>query len=78
MCIRDRFHTYDLMIVTNGSFYNMTRLVDRVNDLMTRVNSLILSLNQGWVKNINDAGNGRITWNYFYNTGLSTMSTNLN
>lgn len=72
------FHTYDLMIVTNGSFYNMTRLVDRVNDLMTRVNSLILSLNQGWVKNINDAGNGRITWNYFYNTGLSTMSTNLN
>lgn len=72
------FHTYDLMIVTNGSFYNMTRLVDRVNDLMTRVNSLILSLNQGWVKSINDAGNGRITWNYFYNTGLSTMSTNLN
>ncbi|WP_368920710.1 phage tail spike protein [Corynebacterium striatum] len=72
------FHTYDLMIVTNGSFYNMTRLVDRVNDLMTRVNSLIRSLNQGWVKNINDAGNGRITWNYFSNTGLSTMSTNLN
>ena len=24
------FHTYDVMVVTNGSFYNMTRLFDRV------------------------------------------------
>ncbi|MCQ9371172.1 phage tail protein [Corynebacterium sp. 35RC1] len=72
------FHTYDLLIVTNGSFYNMSRLVDRVNDLMTRMNSLIVSLNQGWVKNINSGANGNITWNYFSNTGLSTMSTNLN
>lgn len=71
------FHTYDLMVVTNGSFYNMSRLFDRVGDLMSRVNSLIRSLNQGWVKNISDAGGGRITWNYFSNTGLQPMSTNL-
>ncbi|MHC9700022.1 phage tail spike protein [Corynebacterium diphtheriae] len=71
------FHTYDLMIVTNGSFYNMTRLFDRVKDLMTRMNSLIRSLNQGWVKNINSGANGNITWNYFHNTGLSPMPTNL-
>lgn len=71
------FHTYDVMVVTNGSFYNMTRLFDRVKDLMSRVNTLIGLLNQGWIKTIRDAGGGRVTWEYYSNTGQSTMSTNL-
>ncbi|WP_426705039.1 phage tail spike protein [Corynebacterium auriscanis] len=71
------FHTYDVMVVTNGSYYNMTRLFDRVKDLMGRVNALIGLLNQGWIKNIRDAGGGRVTWEYFSNTGWQTMSTNL-
>lgn len=71
------FHTYDVMVVTNGSYYNMTRLFDRVKDLMSRVNALIGLLNQGWIKNIRDAGGGRVTWEYFSNTGQSTMSTSL-
>ena len=71
------FHTYDVMVVTNGSYYNMTRLFDRVKDLMGRVNALISLLNQGWIKTIRDAGGGRVTWEYYSNTGQSTMSTNL-
>lgn len=71
------FHTYDVMVVTNGSYYNMTRLFDRVKDLMSRVNALIGLLNQGWIKTIRDAGGGRVTWEYFSNTGQSTMSTSL-
>ncbi|MGV9196418.1 phage tail spike protein [Arcanobacterium canis] len=70
------FHTYDLMIVTNGSYYNMTRLVDRTKDLMSRVNSLISLLNHGWITTISRSGTN-ITWQYYSNTGLSTMSTNL-
>ena len=71
------FHTYDVMVVTNGSYYNMTRLFDRVKDLMGRVNALISLLNQGWIKTIRDAGGGRVTWEYYSNTGWQTMSTNL-
>lgn len=71
------FHTYDVMVVTNGSYYNMTRLFDRVNDLMGRVNTLISLLNQGWIKTIRDAGGGRVTWEYYSNTGWQTMPTNL-
>lgn len=71
------FHTYDVMIVSNGSYYNMTRLFDRVKDLMGRVNALISLLNQGWIKTIRDAGGGRVTWEYYSNTGWQTMSTNL-
>lgn len=71
------FHTYDVMIVSNGSYYNMTRLFDRVKDLMGRVTALISLLNQGWIKTIRDAGGGRVTWEYYSNTGWQTMSTNL-
>ena len=70
------FHTYDVMIVTNGSFYNMTRLFDRVKDLMSRVNGLIGLLNQGWITSISGSGSN-ISWRYFSNTGYSQMSTNL-
>lgn len=70
------FHTYDVMVVTNGSFYNMTRLFDRVKDLMSRVNGLIGLLNQGWITSISGSGSN-ISWRYFSNTGYSQMSTNL-
>lgn len=70
------FHTYDVMVVTNGSFYNMTRLFDRVKDLMNRVNGLIGLLNQGWITSIAGSGSN-ISWRYFSNTGYSQMSTNL-
>ncbi|MGJ9482079.1 phage tail spike protein [Actinotignum sp. GS-2025e] len=70
------FHTYDVMIVTNGSFYNMSRLFDRVNDLMNRVNSLIRLLNQGWITSISGSGSN-ISWRYFDNTGLSAMQTGM-
>lgn len=70
------FHTYDVMVVTNGSFYNMTRLFDRVKDLMSRVNGLIGLLNQGWITSIAGSGSN-ISWRYFSNTGYSQMSTNL-
>lgn len=70
------FHTYDLMVVTNGSYYNMTRLFDRVKDLMSRVNSLIGLFNHGWITSISGSGSN-ITWQYYSNTGLSTMNTGL-
>lgn len=70
------FHTYDLMVVTNGSYYNMTRLFDRVRDLMSRVNSLIGLFNHGWITSISGSGSN-ITWQYYSNTGLSTMNTGL-
>lgn len=70
------FHTYDLMVVTNGSYYNMSRLFDRVGDLMSRVNTLINLLNRGWITSISESGSN-ITWQYYNNTGLGTMSTTL-
>lgn len=70
------FHTYDLMVVTNGSFYNMSRVIDRLNDLMNRVNKLLDLLNRGWVTRIERKGSD-ITWGYFSGTGYSRMSTNL-
>lgn len=70
------FHTYDLMVVTNGSFYNMSRVIDRLNDLMNRVNKLLDLLNKGWVTRIERRGSD-ITWGYFSSTGYSRMSTNL-
>lgn len=70
------FHTYDVMVVTNGSYYNMTRLFDRTKDLMSRMNAILTLLNQGWIKSISGTGSN-ITWQYFTNTGLSTMSTTL-
>ncbi|NMW84027.1 peptidase [Mobiluncus curtisii] len=70
------FHTYDVMIVTNGTFYNMTRLFDRLSDLMIRVNGLIGLLNQGWISTITSKADGTISWTYFHNTGYQPMSTN--
>ncbi|MEX3505475.1 phage tail spike protein [Corynebacterium sp. LK2510] len=70
------FHTYDLMVVTNGTYYNMTRLFDRVQDLMSRVNTLIQLFNRGWITSISGSGSN-IRWQYYSNTGLGTMSTNL-
>lgn len=70
------FHTYDVMIVTNGTFYNMTRLFDRLSDLMSRVNGLIGLLNQGWISTITSKADGTISWTYFHNTGYQPMSTN--
>lgn len=70
------FHTYDVMVVTNGSYYNMTRLFDRTKDLMSRMNTILSLLNQGWITSISGTGSN-ITWRYFSNTGLSAMSTNL-
>jgi hypothetical protein len=66
-----------LYIVTNGSFYNCTYLMSRVGELIARVNSLIGSLNNGWVKSITAGANGSISWSYYSSTGLSTMSTTL-
>ncbi|WP_028822316.1 phage tail spike protein [Propionimicrobium lymphophilum] len=70
------FHTYDVMIVTNGSFYNMSRVIDRLNDLMNRVNKLLDLLNRGWVTRIERKGSD-ITWGHFSSTGYNRMSTNL-
>ncbi len=70
------FHTYDVMVVTNGSYYNMTRLFDRTKDLMSRMNAILSLLNQGWITSISGTGSN-ITWRYFSNTGLSAMSTTL-
>lgn len=70
------FHTYDLMVVTNGSFYNMSRVIDRLNDLMNRVNKLLDLFNRGWVTRIERKGSD-ITWGYFSSTGYNRMSTNL-
>lgn len=70
------FHTYDVMVVTNGSFYNMSRVIDRLNDLMNRVNKLLDLLNRGWVTRIERKGSD-ITWGYFSSTGYNRMSTNL-
>jgi phage minor structural protein len=70
------FHTYDVMIVSNGSFYNMSRVFDRLKDLMSRVNELIRRLNYGWITSISGSGSN-ITWSNFSNTGLSAMSTSL-
>ncbi|WP_308663068.1 phage tail spike protein, partial [uncultured Actinobaculum sp.] len=50
------FHTYDLMVVTNGSYYNMTRLFDRTKDLMSRMNAILSLLNQGWITSISGTG----------------------
>lgn len=55
------FHTYDLMVVANGAYYNMSRLFDRTRDLMSRVNSLIQLLNDGGIASISGS-RSNITW----------------
>lgn len=67
------FGSTDLMVVTNGRYYNMTRIAERVGDLIGRVNALIGMLNYGWVVNVQ---NGQVTSKY-NSTGLSAMSTTL-
>ncbi|MEW6864504.1 phage tail spike protein [Trueperella pyogenes] len=69
------FHTNDLMIVTGGTYYNMTKLMARVGELIARMNSLIGYFNQGWIKTIRNTSGGNITWEYFSSTGWSAMST---
>jgi phage minor structural protein len=71
------FGTNDLYVVTNSSYYNMTRLFDRVKDLMSRINTLINLLNKGWITSITDKGGGQISWSYYSNTGTTAMSTTL-
>ena len=71
------FRTNNLYVISGSTFYNITSVFNRVKDLMPRMNSLISLLNQCWVKNINSGANGNITWNYFSNTGLSSISTTL-
>jgi hypothetical protein len=71
------FSSTHLYLVTNNTFYNCTYLMSRVGELISRVNSLIASLNNGWVKSITAGANGSISWSYYSNTGLSAMSTTL-
>lgn len=73
---RIAFYSYDLLITTNGTFYNMSRAFDRLIDLMTRVNEIIRRLNYGWIVLISGSGSN-ITWSNYANTGLSAMSTTL-
>lgn len=64
------------MVVTNGTYYNMTRLFERTNDLMSRVNEIIRRLNYGWIVSITGSGSN-IQWTNYSNTGLQTMPTAL-
>lgn len=70
------FGTSDLYLVTQNTFYNMTSVMTRIKDLMGRVNTLISLLNRGWITSISGSGSN-ITWQYYSNTGYSTMSTTL-
>lgn len=67
------FATNDLYLVTGGSFYNMTRVMSRISELISRVNTLITLLNKGWITTIRDQGSN-ITWEYYSNTGTTTIS----
>lgn len=71
------FHSNHLFVVTNNSFYSMTAITARLGELIMRMNSLIGTLNRGWVQSIRDAGGGNISWQSYSNTGLSTMPTAL-
>ena len=70
------FQTHDLYVVTNGSYYNMTRQFERIQALIDRVNALIRYLNNGWIVSIQDRGNGSISWTQYDNTGLSQININ--
>lgn len=70
------FGTSDLYLVTRNTFYNMTSVMARIKDLMGRVNTLISLLNRGWITSISGSGSN-ISWQYYSNTGYSTMSTTL-
>ncbi len=70
------FGTSDLYLVTKNTFYNMTSVMARIKDLMGRVNTLINLLNHGWITSISGSGSN-ISWQYYSNTGYSTMSTTL-
>lgn len=68
------FQTNDLYLITNGTRYNFTREMTRLQRVTTAVNTLIGYFNQGWIKTIRDTGGGNITWEYFSNTGLGTIN----
>lgn len=68
------FQTNDLYLVTNGTRYNLTREMTRLQRVTSAVNTLIGYFNQGWIKTIRDTGGGNITWEYFNNTGLGTIN----
>ncbi|MCI6574421.1 MAG: phage tail protein [Arcanobacterium sp.] len=70
------FGSSDLYLVTQNTFYNMTSVMARIKDLMGRVNTLINLLNHGWITSISGSGSN-ISWQYYSNTGYSTMSTTL-
>ncbi|GHU48755.1 hypothetical protein FACS1894127_0090 [Clostridia bacterium] len=74
---RVTFGSPHLYLITNNSFYSCTALMSRVGELIGRVNSLISSLNNGWIKSITAGSNGSISWSYYSSTGLSAMSTSL-
>lgn len=69
------FSSNDLFIVTNNTYYNMSAITSRINELIMRMNSLITTFNRGWVQSIRDAGGGSVAWQSYSNTGLSTMPT---
>jgi phage minor structural protein len=74
---RVTFSSTHLYLITNGSFYSCTSLMSRVGELISRVNTLISYLNNGWIKSITSGSNGSISWSYYSGTGLSSMSTSL-
>lgn len=71
------FGRYDLFLVSNGYYYNTTRITERISELINTVNSLISLLDHGWITNITDKGNGALSWNYYSSTGLARISNDL-
>ncbi len=70
------FSSTHLYLTTNGSYYQMTNVMARITTLISRVNSLIAYLNQGWVKSISSSGSN-ITWSYFSSANLTAIPTTL-
>ncbi len=66
-----------LYFITNGTYYTCTNIVNRVGELISRVNSLISMLNKGWISTMKSTSNGGVSWTYYSSTGLSSMSTSL-
>jgi hypothetical protein len=71
------FSSTHLYLITNSTYYNVTNVMNRVGELISRVNTLISYLNNGWIKSITAGSNGSISWTYYSGTGLSSMSTSM-
>jgi hypothetical protein len=71
------FDSTHLYLITNNTYYSCTSVMSRIGELISRVNSLITLLNNGWIKTITAGSNGSISWSYYSSTGLSAMSTTL-